>query len=85
MQYCPVANYHHVIIPYGKVFGGDSKKMFWLFPENASISERIVNRALIVHATIFKFCIDKKKILSFHFRMYQNCFKQESKVFLGNL
>ena len=48
-------------ITYGKVFGGTPKFCCcWLFPENGSISERIVNRALTVHATI-KFCINKKK------------------------
>ena len=35
-------------IIYGKVFGGTPNIcMFWLFPENGSISERTVNRALI--------------------------------------
>ena len=34
---------------YGKVFGGTPNiLMFWIFPENVSISERTVNRALIV-------------------------------------
>ena len=49
MQYCPVANYHCVhIITYGKVFRGTPNIfMFWLFSENGSISERIVNRTLI--------------------------------------
>ena len=47
--------------------------MFWLFPENGSISERSVNRALIVHEyNPIKFCINKKKILIFIFAMYQN-------------
>ena len=36
-------------ITYGKVFGGTPNIcMFWLFPENGSISERTVNRALKV-------------------------------------
>ena len=39
-------------ISYGKVFGGTPNIfMFWLFPENGSISERIVN-TLIVHTTV---------------------------------
>ena len=36
---------------YGKVFGGTPNIfMFWLFSENESISERIVNRALIQYS-----------------------------------
>ena len=36
-------------ITYGKVFGGTPKNfMFWLFSKNGTISERIVNRELIV-------------------------------------
>ena len=51
MQYCPVANYHYPM--HGNVFGGTPKIfMFWLFSENGNISERIVNRALIVHKTL---------------------------------
>ena len=48
-------------ITYGKVFGGTPNIfMLWLFPEKGSISERTVNRALIVNNSI-KFCINKKK------------------------
>ena len=37
---------------YGKVFGGTPNIFtFWLFSENGSISERTVNRALLVHTT----------------------------------
>ena len=61
-------------ITYGKVFGGTPNIfMFWLFPENGSISERTVNRALIVHEyNPIKFCINKKKIFIFIFAKYQN-------------
>ena len=61
-------------ITYGKVFGGTPNIfMFWLFPENASISERIVNRALTVHTIIFKFYIKKKKKKKKNiFAMYRN-------------
>ena len=53
-------------ITYGKVFGGTPKIfMFWLFPENGSISEWTVNRAL-------RFCINKDKYYIFIFAMYQN-------------
>ena len=51
---------------YGKVFGGGGGTpnivMFWLFPENGSILEQTVNRALIVHEyNPIKFCINKTK------------------------
>ena len=57
MQYCPMANYDYTYIHvhniYGKVFGGTPNIfMFWLFPENGSISEQTVNMALIVHTTL---------------------------------
>ena len=40
-------------VTYGKVFGGTPNIfMFGLFPENGSISERTVNRTLIVHTTL---------------------------------
>ena len=40
-------------ITYGKVFGGTPNIfMFWIFPENGSISERTVNKALIVDTTL---------------------------------
>ena len=45
MQYCPVANYHYVhnLWAMAKCLGGTPKIfMFWLFPENGSISERTV-------------------------------------------
>ena len=48
-------------ITYG---GNPNIFMFWLFPENGSITERTVNRALIVHTTTKK--------LIFIFTMYQN-------------
>ena len=32
--------------------GTPNNLMFWLFPENGSISERTVNRALIVYTTL---------------------------------
>ena len=55
-------------ITYGKVFGGSPNIfMFWLFPENGSISERTINRALTVHTTLIKFCINKKYINLFSF------------------
>ena len=55
LQYCPVANYHYtcMYITYGKVFGGTPNiLMFWIFPDNGSISEWTVSRALIVHTTL---------------------------------
>ena len=58
-------------ISYGKVFGGTPNIcMFWLFPENGSILERTVNRALIVHTTLYNSAL--KKIFIFIFAMYQN-------------
>ena len=40
-------------ITYDKVFGGTLNIfMFWIFPENGSISERTVHMALIVHTTL---------------------------------
>ena len=55
-------------ITYGKVFGGTPNNlMFWLFPENGSISERTVNRALKVHTTLYNPALTKKSI-NFHFR-----------------
>ena len=52
MQYCP-RQIIIMYITYGKVFGGTPNiLMFWIFPENRSISERTVNRALIVHTTL---------------------------------
>ena len=53
MQYCP---WQIIImyITYGKVFGGTPNiLMFLIFPENGSISERTVNRALIDYTTLF--------------------------------
>ena len=59
-------------ITYGKVFGGTPDiLMFWIFPENGSISERTVNRALIVHTTLLNSALTKN-ILIFIFAMYQN-------------
>ena len=56
-----------------KMFGGTPKKnMFGYSPENGSISERTVNRALKFHTTAIKFCINKKKYVIFIFAMYQN-------------
>ena len=52
---CSIAQWQIIImyITYGKVFGGTPNIfMFWFFPENGSISERTVNRALIVHTTL---------------------------------
>ena len=49
--------------------------MFWLFPENGSISERTVNRALIFHTTykILHYKKKKKNIFAIHVHcMYQN-------------
>ena len=43
--------------------------MFWLFPENGSISERTVNMASTL---IQPYKILHKKILIFIFAMYQN-------------
>ena len=49
-------------ITYGKVFGGTPNiVMVWLFPENGSISEQTVNRALTVQQST-------KKYINFHFR-----------------
>ena len=68
MQYCTVANYHYVYITYGIfvwAFGETPiMLMFWLFPENGSISKRTVNRALIVHTTLSNSAF-KKYIYSF--------------------
>ena len=60
---CNIAQWQIIImyITYGKVFGG-TFFMFWLFPENGTISEWTVNRALIVHTTWI-----------FIFALYQNC------------
>ena len=66
-----MANYHYVrpdyvhttCITYGKLFGGTPNIfMFWLFPENGSISEQTVNRALIVHTTLQNYALINKKI-----------------------
>ena len=53
MQYCPVVNYHYVHNLSQSFYGGGGGGggapiicMFWLFPENGSILERIVNWAL---------------------------------------
>ena len=47
-------------ITYGKVFGGTPNiLMFWIFPENGSISEQTVNRALIVHTTLYNSALTK--------------------------
>ena len=44
------------------MFGGTPNIfMFWLFPENGSISERTVNRAFISSYNSIKFCINKEK------------------------
>ena len=61
-------------ITHGKVFGGTPNIfMFWLFPENGSISERTFNRALIVHTTLYKILhLQKKKKKKIIFAMYQN-------------
>ena len=65
MQYCPMANYHYL---YGKVFGGTPNSfMFWLFPENGSISEQTVNRALIVQQT-YNILHQQNIYVNFHFR-----------------
>ena len=56
---CNIAQWQIIImyITYRKVFGGTPKIfMFWLFPENGSISDWTVNRALI------KFCIKKQNL-----------------------
>ena len=71
-------------ITYGKVFGGiPNIFMFWLFPENGSISERTVNRALISYNPI-KFCINNKKILILILAMYQNLKVGKKKMKGGN-
>ena len=54
---CNIAQWQIIImyITYGEVFGGTPNIfMFWLFPENGSISERTVNRALMVHIQPYK-------------------------------
>ena len=44
------------------MFGGTPNIfMFWLFSKNGSISERIVNRALIVHTTLKNSALTKQK------------------------
>ena len=51
-------------ITYGKVFGGTPNiLMFWIFPENGSISERTVNRAFSSKIQLYKHSalIKKKK------------------------
>ena len=59
-------------ITYGKVYGGTPNIfMFWLFSENGSISQRTINRALIVHTTLWNSALTKK-ILIFIFTNYQN-------------
>ena len=74
MQY---AQWHIIImyITHGKVFGGGGGGggtpnifMFWLFPENGSISERTFNSALIVHTTLYKILHLQKNNINFHFR-----------------
>ena len=51
MQYYLVANYHYVHV--AKCLGGlRTFFMFWLFSENGSLSERTVNRAVIVYITL---------------------------------
>ena len=43
----------YITYMYGNMFGGTPNiLMFWIFPENGSIAERTVNRALIVHTTL---------------------------------
>ena len=69
--YCPVANYHHVHNLWQSVRGDSEHFTFWLFPENGSILERIVNRALTVHTTLYNFALTKKMWI-FIFAMYQN-------------
>ena len=66
-----MANYHYVHNLWQSVRGTPNNCMFWLFPENGSISERTVNRALIVHTTLQILHL-KKYILIFIFAMYQN-------------
>ena len=63
-----------IYITYGKVFGGTPNiYMFWLFPENGSISEWTVNKALIVHTTLQNSALTKKKnIYIYIFAKYQN-------------
>ena len=49
--------------------GTPNNFMFWLFPENGSISERTVNREGINSSySSIKFCINKTKYINFHFR-----------------
>ena len=52
MQYCPMANYHYVHNLWQSDRGDSEHFMFCLFPENGSILEQTVNRALIVHTTL---------------------------------
>ena len=68
MQYCPW-QILIMYITYGKVFGGTPNiSMFWLFPENGSISEQIVNRTFNT-SSYNPFSIKKKNNNNnFHFR-----------------
>ena len=64
---CNIAQWQIIMyITYGKVFGGTPNIfMFWLFPENGSISERTVNGINSSYNPI-KFWINKN--VNFHFR-----------------
>ena len=61
MQYCPMAKYHYVHNLWQSVWGTPNIFMFVLFPENGSISERTVSRALIVHTTLQNSALTTKK------------------------
>ena len=67
-----MANCHYVHNLWQSVRGTPNIFMFWLFPENGSISERTVNRGINSSYNSIKFCINKKTILIFIFAMYQN-------------
>ena len=67
----PSGKFIIMYITYGKVFGGtpfNNVNVLVISFENGSISERTVNRVLIVHTTLIKFCINKKNILIFILR-----------------
>ena len=65
MQYCPMSkkkrkrNVIIMYIIYHKVFGGTPNIfMFWLFPENGSIT---VKGHIIVHTTLYNSALTKNK------------------------
>ena len=68
MQYRPIANYHYVHYLWQSVRGDSEHFSVWVISLKYFISERTVNRALIVHTTLSNSAL---KII-FIFAMYQN-------------